>query len=96
MIGGLLRRDSSDGGTLVPFLNKIPIIGAAFRSKSGADSERELIVFITPHILDDEDRGVTKFNNRKSSRNIVREKSSQYGRKNQIDQELSTFENRRF
>lgn len=51
VIGGLIRTDVSNTVTKVPFLGDIPLIGQAFRHKNESVSERELIIFITPHIL---------------------------------------------
>ncbi len=56
MVGGLLHRDKLITTKKVPILGDIPILGALFRHKGGtADKniERELIVFITPHIVKD-------------------------------------------
>ncbi len=35
----------------MPLLGDLPLIGAAFRSDNDSQSDRELIVFITPHIV---------------------------------------------
>lgn len=51
VIGGLLRTDVTDRRTRVPFLGSVPILGAAFRHKDKTATERELIIFLTPHIL---------------------------------------------
>ncbi len=53
MIGGLLRDESQKTITKLPFLGDLPLVGAAFRHKDKTVSERELIIFITPYILDD-------------------------------------------
>ena len=54
MIGGLLRTDLTDIRTNVPLISKIPLVGAAFRHKDKKDSDRELVIFISPHILREE------------------------------------------
>lgn len=51
ILGGLLRTNMEETKTSVPVLGKIPILGAAFRHKDKAESQRELIIFITPHII---------------------------------------------
>jgi type II secretory pathway component GspD/PulD (secretin) len=52
IIGGLIRNDSSETITKLPFFGDIPILGALFRHKDKTrDRERELLVFITPHII---------------------------------------------
>jgi len=52
VIGGLIRHDLSETLTKLPVLGDIPVIGALFRHKDkGKDKERELLVFITPHLI---------------------------------------------
>jgi len=53
ILGGLLRSDNANTRTKVPILGEIPIIGSAFRHKDKSGTERELVVFITPHIIDE-------------------------------------------
>jgi type II secretory pathway component HofQ len=36
----------------VPFLADIPIIGAAFRNTTRQDVRRELLIFVTPTIIE--------------------------------------------
>lgn len=50
-MGGLIKEDVSDSKTKVPVLGDIPILGAIFRHRSKDKTERELMVFLTPHIL---------------------------------------------
>jgi len=53
VIGGLLREEISRTLTKVPILGDIPFIGRAFRHNADAIEERELIIFLTPHIIDE-------------------------------------------
>ncbi|HLD88338.1 MAG TPA: secretin N-terminal domain-containing protein, partial [Candidatus Omnitrophota bacterium] len=53
IIGGLLRRDDSHTITKLPILGDIPFLGMAFRHKDKSNTERELIIFMTPHIIDE-------------------------------------------
>jgi len=52
VIGGLLREETTTTLTKVPLLGDIPVVGAAFRHKQVISQERELLIFITPHIVD--------------------------------------------
>lgn len=52
VIGGLLQRSRSNNRAEIPLLGRIPFLGAAFRHAVKADSESELIIFLTPHIID--------------------------------------------
>jgi len=54
VLGGLIHQDESVIVTKLPILGDIPILGALFRHKNKEkDIERELLVFITPHIMKD-------------------------------------------
>lgn len=55
-IGGLLRKEDSETIRKIPWLGDIPFFGALFRytERPAADNtERELLVFLTPRIIDD-------------------------------------------
>ncbi|MBI3618219.1 MAG: hypothetical protein HY210_08405 [Candidatus Omnitrophica bacterium] len=54
ILGGLLRTNVEETKTSVPLLGKLPILGAAFRHKDKSESQRELVIFITPHIIPEE------------------------------------------
>ena len=56
IIGGLLRTDSSSTITKLPILGDIPLLGMAFRHKDKSGTERELMIFMTPHIVDDHNK----------------------------------------
>lgn len=51
VIGGIITDDQGDTENGIPFLSKIPFLGALFRSKSKTSDKTELIIFITPKIL---------------------------------------------
>ena len=51
VIGGILQSDVTKGETGVPFLSKIPILGALFRTKSETKDQTELLIFLTPKII---------------------------------------------
>ncbi|HBR15468.1 MAG TPA: hypothetical protein DD723_08000 [Candidatus Omnitrophica bacterium] len=89
IIGGLLRNDLSDTRTNVPFLEKLPLFGAAFRHKEKKESERELVIFITPHILKEDQPALNKS---LLSSNIVREQDLPSRKLKEIDKELSILE----
>ena len=52
IIGGLIDKKQQDGYTGVPILSKIPLLGNLFKSKSESTSDREVIIVLTPHIMD--------------------------------------------
>jgi len=51
VIGGLISKDKEESLRKVPFLGDIPFLGAAFRYKAKDEEDRELLIFITPHIV---------------------------------------------
>ncbi len=51
VIGGIYTRQTATSTNEVPFLGKIPILGFFFRNKSDSDQNTELLVFITPRII---------------------------------------------
>jgi len=93
MIGGLFRNDDTDVRTRVPILANIPLIGAAFRHKDKNVTQRELVIFITPHIVKDTLAFVSRSTPRISS--IRREQDIPLRRLKKINQELSILERRR-
>jgi pilus assembly protein CpaC len=52
VIGGLIQRDVVGSTTKVPFLGDLPFLGAAFSTKSFQETEQELVILITPHLVD--------------------------------------------
>jgi type IV pilus assembly protein PilQ len=55
VIGGIFQRNSGYSQERVPFFGSIPIIGALFRNSSQTDVRNELLVFITPRIVNREE-----------------------------------------
>lgn len=52
VIAGLLNTTSSKNRSQVPILGDIPILGFLFRSTEDSKNDGELMIFITPHIVD--------------------------------------------
>ncbi|MFH1655643.1 MAG: secretin and TonB N-terminal domain-containing protein [Candidatus Omnitrophota bacterium] len=51
-IGGLIKEQSTITNRKIPILGDIPLIGLLFRSKAVDIVKKELVVFITPHIIE--------------------------------------------
>ena len=51
VIGGIYTIDKSTTESRVPYLYKIPLLGAAFKSRRVSDVRKELLIFITPRIV---------------------------------------------
>ena len=54
LLAGLISENYSKGNSGVPYLKDIPILGNLFKSESQAVSKTELIVLLTPYIIDDQ------------------------------------------
>ena len=51
VLGGLLRASRSIGDTGVPYLSRIPAVGALFRSRDTTDRQTELVMFLRPTVI---------------------------------------------
>jgi general secretion pathway protein D len=52
MLGGLSKKSDRAGGLKIPFFGDIPLLGALFRQRVRQDAREEIMVFITPYVLD--------------------------------------------
>jgi type IV pilus assembly protein PilQ len=53
VIGGLFKEKLANENTQVPVVGEIPIIGALFKKTKDANLRTELVILITPHIIDE-------------------------------------------
>jgi general secretion pathway protein D len=52
-IAGIINERSGNSSSGVPFMHRVPIIGAAFGSKAFSKDRTELIIFMTPRVIYD-------------------------------------------
>ena len=52
-IGGLIQEDDTISESAVPYLSEIPILGEIFKRTNEEQSKTELLIFITPKIIED-------------------------------------------
>ena len=52
-IGGLIQESEQKTVQKIPVLGDLPIIGSAFRSSSTSKAKTELVIMLTPKILND-------------------------------------------
>jgi general secretion pathway protein D len=64
-IGGLIRDNVTSSTSKVPLLGDIPILGWLFKSKTTRVEKTNLMIFITPYIIKNEDEA-TELTNRKN------------------------------
>jgi general secretion pathway protein D len=53
ILGGLRRKVSNDNRDAIPFLGELPGLGKLFSINTTRDSNTEMFIFITPHIVKD-------------------------------------------
>jgi type IV pilus assembly protein PilQ len=95
MIGGLLRTDDSNTVTKIPILGDLPLVGMAFRHKNKAGSKRELIIFLTPHILQDS-RTDPFMVHKKIAKSVPAHTDSKGSHSYEVNKALATMEEQRF
>ena len=59
-LAGLIRKDFQDTIRQVPYLSSIPIIGALFRSTGFQNDESELVIIVTPRLVQPARAGTLK------------------------------------
>lgn len=53
LLGGLISSNRTDGKTKVPLLGDIPVIGRAFQNRRREGTRTELLLLITPYVIED-------------------------------------------
>ncbi len=53
VLGGLIRDDKNNGSSGLPILSDIPVVGALFGAKTESTTRREMIITITPRVVND-------------------------------------------
>ena len=51
IIGGLIREDNTHETAGIPYLSRLPLIGALFGSTTDQVTRKELIILLTPHVM---------------------------------------------
>ena len=58
VITGVIKETDRSNVTKTPILGDLPILGALFRNTSRTKERREVVVLVTPKILDDSDKSM--------------------------------------
>ncbi|KQW88742.1 hypothetical protein ASC84_11410 [Acinetobacter sp. Root1280] len=53
VLGGIFEQENSTNQVKVPFLGDIPYLGRLFRKDAKTENKRELLIFVTPRIVND-------------------------------------------
>ncbi len=57
VMGGIIISDTKNSSGGIPFLKDVPVLGWLFKNKSVSDSQKELLIFITPTIIQGKNTG---------------------------------------
>jgi type IV pilus assembly protein PilQ len=58
LLSGIIQESERDVISKVPILGDIPILGALFRSQNVESTRTEVLVMLTPHVIDDSDEAI--------------------------------------
>jgi type IV pilus assembly protein PilQ len=100
VLGGLIKMDRQTVKTKLPVLGDIPVLGMLFRGKDQSkNQERELLVFITPHIIKDEAsplsaRKTTKVPAKENRQRSQANKVTLFTRHEAVNTALNNFDDR--
>ncbi len=56
IVGGLISKKDDKDTTGIPFLSDIPLLGNLFKKKTSQNSKREVIIVLTPHVINTNDK----------------------------------------
>lgn len=70
VLGGVYEITSANDINKVPFFGDIPFLGNLFKNNGKTDQKAELLIFITPHIVNDEDLDAINDNQTKAPQEI--------------------------
>ena len=51
IIGGLMENDKTTIDSKIPILGDIPVLGFLFKHHQKAVTKKELLIFVTPHVV---------------------------------------------
>lgn len=93
MIAGLISSEYTDGSRRIPGLGDLPIIGLPFKRTELEKENTEILLFITPHILDENGERKTVFAKEREQPPLTsREEQSMAGYRKRILKERSIVE----
>ena len=52
VLGGLIQNTSEKASRKIPFLADIPALGKLFQGRFEGKEKKELVIFLTPHIVE--------------------------------------------
>lgn len=85
VIGGLIEETTAENFERIPFLGALPLVGPAFRNKTESVNRSELIVLITPRLVnlpDEEARGLGELVEGTEQADYFRDNTASFNRRN--------------
>ena len=55
IISGLIKESDDDSSNRTPFLSRIPLLGRLFKNTSNSKDKTEIVIYIVPHLVSDEE-----------------------------------------
>jgi type II secretory pathway component GspD/PulD (secretin) len=95
VIGGLLNTNSSNSIVKLPFLGDLPLVGGLFRYNNKSKSNQELLIFLTPHIIDEQNQDILKSDHSSQLEGATTAVKDDTRRIEDVDQILNIYESKR-
>ena len=76
VLTGVIQETDIDTTYKYPLLGDLPLLGGLFRSKQSSKDKRELIILVTPKVLEDTSSNIADFNldfKNEESINVIKE-----------------------
>ena len=54
VLGGIYEHSKTHNVTRIPFISALPVLGNLFKQRGIKESRKELLIFVTPHIINEE------------------------------------------
>ena len=72
VLTGVIQEDDREAARKWPLLGDLPLIGQLFRSSSSSSLKNELVIIVTPSILDDDNGGTYGYGYRPGTKEATR------------------------
>ena len=95
VIGGLMTRSTSNNVSKLPFLGDLPVIGSAFRNTTKQKNDIELVIFLTPHIIDDTNQAPLKDSNTSTAEEAL-DMQDNANRSQEVNDSLNSYEMKKY
>jgi general secretion pathway protein D len=77
VIGGLMQHTKASSESKIPFLGDIPVLGNLFKRKTTSMAKEELLIFLTPYVIDAPSKLIAMSNNERAHSLVPKSYSEQ-------------------